>query len=153
MKRLILFYVLVLSAAIMYAQSSDNTRLPVIGEKAPSFTVQTTNGNLTFPSDFGRSWKILLSHPQDFTPVCSSELLELAYMQDDFNKSNTKILVLSVDSLYSHKDWIKAMEEIDYKGRGPAKIKFPIAVDRNNRVSKRQDFEKRDLIKPVQNQR
>lgn len=136
MKKSILFSFLLLPATILFSQTGENSRIPVIGEKAPSFTVQTTNGKVTFPTDFGKSWKILLSHPQDFTPVCTSELLELAYLQDDFDKVNTKLLVLSVDSLSSHNDWIRAMEQIDYKDRGPVKIKFPIGVDRNYKVSK-----------------
>ena len=136
MKRTFVLFTLLLSVTILRSQNSDNTRLPIIGEKAPSFTVESTNGKITFPSDFGRSWKILFSHPQDFTPVCSSEILELAYMQDEFDKLNTKILVLSVDSLQKHKDWVKAMEEINYKDKGLAKITFPLAVDRHYRVSR-----------------
>jgi peroxiredoxin (alkyl hydroperoxide reductase subunit C) len=137
MKKVFLFLALFLSVTILRSQNNENPRIPIIGEKAPSVSVITTNGNIKFPSDFGKSWKILFSHPQDFTPVCSSELLELAYMQDDFDKLNTKILVLSVDSLNSHNDWKKAMEEINYKGRGPVKINFPIAADRNYQVSKK----------------
>lgn len=136
MKKTSLIFILLLSVTIIWSQDKGNTRVPVIGEKAPSFTVQSTNGDISFPKDFGRSWKVLFSHPQDFTPVCSSEILELAFMQEDFNKLNAKFLVLSVDSLDSHKDWEKAMEEINYKGRGPVKINFPIASDRKYRVSR-----------------
>jgi peroxiredoxin 2/4 len=136
MKRTSLILVLLLSVTIIRSQDNGNTRVPVIGEKAPSFTVQSTNGEINFPKDFGRSWKVLFSHPQDFTPVCSSEILELAYMQEEFEKLNTKFLVLSVDSLSSHKDWKKAMEELDYKGRGQIKINIPIASDRRYRVSR-----------------
>jgi peroxiredoxin (alkyl hydroperoxide reductase subunit C) len=121
---------------IIRSQDKGNTRVPVLGEKAPSFTVQSTNGEINFPRDFGRSWKVLFSHPQDFTPVCSSEILELAYMQSEFDKLNAKFLVLSVDSLNSHKDWKNAMEELNYKGRGPVKISVPIASDRKYRVSR-----------------
>ena len=136
MKRTSLILVLLLSVTIIRSQDKGNTRVPVLGEKAPSFTVQSTNGDISFPKDFGRSWKVLFSHPQDFTPVCSSEILELAYMQAEFDKLNTKFLILSVDSLTSHKDWKKAMEEIDYKGRGPVKINIPLATDRKYRVSR-----------------
>ena len=137
MKKTALIILFVFSLTLLHSQSGSNTRLPVLGEKAPSFTVQTTDGVINFPKDFGSSWKIIFSHPQDFTPVCSSEILELAYAQDDFNKLNTKVLVLSVDSLYSHRDWKNAMEEISYKGRGPVKINMPIAADRNYTVSKK----------------
>jgi len=136
MKKTSLILILLLSVTIIHSQDKGNTRVPVIGEKAPSFTVQSTNGEINFPRDFGRSWKVLFSHPQDFTPVCSSEILELAYMQSEFDKINTKFLVLSVDSLTAHKDWKKAMEELNYKGRGPVKITVPIASDRKYRVSR-----------------
>jgi peroxiredoxin 2/4 len=90
---------------------NTNTRIPIIWDNELSFIVKTTNGVINFPTDFGHSWKILLSHPHDFTPVCSSEILELAYLQDDFNKMNVKLMVLSTDDLIVHNDWKKAMEE------------------------------------------
>lgn len=136
MKRTSIFLILLLSVTIIRAQDNGNTRIPVIGEKAPSFTVQSTNGKINFPKDFGSSWKVLFSHPQDFTPVCTSEILEVAYMQAEFDKLNTKFLVLSVDSLETHKTWKKAMEELNYKGRGPVAINIPLAADRNYTVSK-----------------
>jgi peroxiredoxin (alkyl hydroperoxide reductase subunit C) len=136
MKRASLILILLLSVTIIHSQDKGNTRVPVIGEKAPSFTVQSTNGEINFPKDFGRSWKVLFSHPADFTPVCSSEVLELAYMQAEFDKLNTKFLVLSVDSLNSHKDWKKALEEINYKDRGKVNVTVPIASDRKYRVSR-----------------
>jgi peroxiredoxin (alkyl hydroperoxide reductase subunit C) len=123
MKKTILILIVLFSMTQVWSQDNGNTRIPVIGEKAPSFTATTTNGKINFPSDYGRSWKILLSHPQDFTPVCSSELLELAYLQDDFNKMNVKLLVVSMDQL-------------TYKGRGPVKINFPLAADDNYTISK-----------------
>lgn len=135
MKKTLLILVVLFSVTQIWAQQ-NNTRVPVIGEKAPSFTASTTNGTLNFPSDYGNSWKILLSHPQDFTPVCSSELLELAYLQDDFKKLNVKVLVVSTDNLSTHYDWKKAMEELTYKGRGPVKINFPIAADDDYSISK-----------------
>ena len=124
----------IMLVGITYAQ--QNTRVPVLGEKAPSFSVQTTNGNINFPKDFGRSWKVLFSHPADFTPVCSSEILELAHMEEEFNKLNAKFLVLSVDSLDRHHDWKKALEEIDYLGRGTVKINVPLATDSQYKVSR-----------------
>lgn len=135
MKNLSLFIILLFSATQMWAQE-NNTRIPVIGEKAPSFTATTTNGIINFPSGFGRKWKILFSHPADYTPVCSSEILELAYMQDDFDKLNVKLLVVSTDSLETHVQWKKALEELNYKGRAPVKINFPLADDRKFLVSK-----------------
>jgi peroxiredoxin 2/4 len=135
MKKTTLLLIMLLSVTIVHSQQT-NTRVPVLGEKAPSFKVLTTQGDITFPKDFGRSWKVLFSHPQDFTPVCSSEILELAYMKQEFDRLNTKFLVLSVDSLVSHFDWKNAMEELNYKGRGQVKIDVPLASDRHYRVSK-----------------
>jgi peroxiredoxin (alkyl hydroperoxide reductase subunit C) len=116
---------------------SQSNGIPLIGSKAPSFTAETTNGSLTFPDDFGKSWKIIFSHPQDFTPVCSSELLELAYMQKDFNRLGAKIAIISTDDLEMHKMWKTQLQEIDYKGRGGQKIDFPIIDDHTASVSRR----------------
>jgi peroxiredoxin (alkyl hydroperoxide reductase subunit C) len=86
--------------------------------------------------DYGRKWKVLVSHPQDFTPVCSSEILELANLQSEFDRLNTKIVVISTDPLETHQQWKKALEEIEYKGRKPEKIKFPLVDDDKLVVSK-----------------
>jgi peroxiredoxin (alkyl hydroperoxide reductase subunit C) len=110
--------------------------MPLIGEKAPAFISSTTNGTINFPSDFGRKWKILLSHPADFTPVCSSEILELAYLQEDFDKLNVKLMVVSTDSLYTHFQWKKALEAVTYKDRAPVKINFPLADDKKFTASR-----------------
>ena len=103
MKRLIMIaWLLVLLASISMAQKLGNQRIPLIGTLAPSFKSQSTNGPVSFPEDFGKKWKILFAHPRDFTPVCSSEILELAYRQDEFNQLNTQLIVISVDKLVSH---------------------------------------------------
>jgi len=122
-------------AGIVYSQSS--TKIPLIGSKAPSFTAESTNGLLTFPDDFGKKWKILFSHPQDFTPVCSSELLELAYMKNEFEKLGVKIAIISTNDLDMHKMWKAHLEEIDYKGRGAQKIDFPLFDDHSIVASKK----------------
>jgi peroxiredoxin (alkyl hydroperoxide reductase subunit C) len=104
-------------------------RIPLLGETAPSFTAESTEGTLNFPTDYGRSWKVLFSHPQDFTPVCTSEILELANLQEKFKDFNVKLAVISTDPLDMHHQWKKAMEEIEYKDRSGVKIKFPIIDD------------------------
>ena len=110
--------------------------IPMLGVTAPSFIAESTNGKINFPKDFGNSWKILFSHPKDLTPVCTSEILGLAKMQDDFNKLNVKIAVLSVDDLSSHFAWKKLMEDILYaEKKDSVKIKFPIIADNNVKVS------------------
>ncbi len=113
-----------------------NFRIPLIGEIAPSFTATSTNGTITFPLDLGRKWKVLISHPQDFTPVCSSEIIELANLQHEFDELNTKLVVVSTDPLETHIQWKKALEEIDYKGKLPDKIRFPLVDDENLNVAK-----------------
>ena len=116
--------------------SQKNSKIPLIGSKAPSFTAQSTEGKLKFPDDYGSNWKILFSHPQDFTPVCSSELLELAYLQKEFDELGVKIAIISTDNLEQHNMWKAHLEELDYKGRGSQKISFPIIDDHEAVVSK-----------------
>ncbi|NMC39445.1 MAG: peroxiredoxin [Bacteroidales bacterium] len=139
MKKVFLFAALVFAVTQLSAKTEEenrNFRIPLIGEKAPSFTAESTAGTINFPSDFGRNWKILFSHPQDFTPVCSSEILELANLQNEFDKLGAKLVVLSTDPLATHVQWKKALEELDYKGRTPVKIKFPLVDDEQLSVSK-----------------
>jgi len=128
-------FAFVMTTFLLSTGFAQSNQIPLIGSKAPSFTAETTNGSLTFPDDFGTNWKILFSHPQDFTPVCSSELLELAYMQKEFDKLGTKIAVISTDNLEQHKLWKTALQELDYKGRGGQKINFPIIDDSKAIVS------------------
>jgi peroxiredoxin (alkyl hydroperoxide reductase subunit C) len=140
-RKVFLITVLVFSASLIWSQEKPkedrNFRIPLIGDVAPSFTAETTNGTLNFPFDYGRKWKILFSHPQDFTPVCSTELLELANLQSEFDKLNVKIAVISTDPLDSHVQWKKALEEVNYKGSLPQKIKYPLIDDEALAVSKK----------------
>ncbi len=141
MKKIVLFVAVIFSVVQLLAQENgkvqeQNYRIPLIGEEAPSFTAESTTGTINFPADFGRHWKVLFSHPQDFTPVCSTEILELANLQEEFNKLNVKLVVLSTDPLNTHVQWKKALEELQFKGRTPVKIKFPLVDDENLTVSK-----------------
>ncbi len=106
-----------------------NFRIPLIGEHAPSFTAVSTTGTINFPLDFGSNWKVILSHPMDFTPVCSTELIELANLQDEFEKLGVKTMVVSTDPIDVHKQWKKVLEQIDYKEYPRQKINFPILDD------------------------
>jgi len=149
MKKIILFitvnfFVFQLHAQDASMQSSQeatkedrNFRIPLIGESAPSFTAESTNGTINFPVDFGRKWKILFSHPQDFTPVCSTEILELASLQEEFDKLGAKLIVVSTDALETHEQWKKAMESLAYKDREAVKIEFPLVDDADLSVSKK----------------
>ena len=120
--------ILFLSSDLM-AQNGESQRIPLIGSQAPSFIAPSTNGILSFPKDFGTHWKILFAHPHDFTPVCSSEILELAYRQKEFKELNTSISIVSVDKMISHRSWKSDLESIEFKGREKVKIEFPIIVD------------------------
>jgi peroxiredoxin 2/4 len=90
---------------------------------------QSTNGEIEFPGDFGLSWKILITEPKAFTPVCSSELLELAYQQESFNDLNAKLILIVTDLLEQGRFWKMLVEEVNYKDRGRVKINFPLVED------------------------
>ncbi len=117
----------------VFSQSSN--KIPLIGSEAPSFKAETTNGKIKFPDDYGSNWKILFSHPRDFTPVCSSELLELAYRQSEFDRLGVKLAVISTDNLDQHKMWKAHLQELNYKNRGTQQINFPIIDDHEAKVS------------------
>lgn len=119
------------------AQSGSSQRIPLIGSTAPSFKAPSTSGPVSFPGDFPGQWKILFAHPRDFTPVCSSEILDLAYRQKEFEALNTQILVLSVDRMVSHQSWKADLEDIDFRGRGKVRIGFPLVVDSSYAISYR----------------
>lgn len=136
MKKLHLSILISLLAFVMtMAQPPENNRIPMLGEPAPTFTAITTHGEITFPLDYQGKWKILYSHPADFTPVCSTEILDLADMVNDFKKLNTQILVLSTDGLNSHIQWIKSLEGIQEKEGRKAGIDFPLVPDINLDIS------------------
>ena len=135
MKKLVLTFVIIASLVIS-AFAIGNSNIPLIGSKAPSFTANTTQGKLKFPDDYGSNWKILFSHPQDFTPVCTSELLEIAYLQKKFDELGVKVAVISTDDVETHKLWIEFMEGLDYKNHGKQKVNFPIIEDTKATISK-----------------
>jgi peroxiredoxin (alkyl hydroperoxide reductase subunit C) len=113
-------------------------RLPLIGEKAPSFEAETTQGTVHFPEDFAGKWVIFFSHPADFTPVCTTEFMTFATMQPDFEKLNCRLLGLSIDSTYSHIAWLRTIKEkIEYKGMKNVEVKFPLIEDITMEVAKK----------------
>ncbi len=135
--KLLILFILVFSVSSLMAQEKQNTTLPMLGEVAPSFTAESTNGTLNFPQDFGRDWKVIFSHPADFTPVCSSELLDLATLQENFKKMHVDIIVVSTDNLDKHTQWVKSIETLNYKNREQAKIKFPLVADQDLSIAKK----------------
>ncbi len=113
-------------------------RLPLIGEKAPSFVAESTQGTVHFPEDFKGKWVVFFSHPADFTPVCTTEFMTFASMADEFKKLNTELLGLSIDSTFSHIAWLRTIKEkIDYKGMKNVEVKFPVISDLTMEVSKK----------------
>ncbi|MFO7933634.1 MAG: redoxin domain-containing protein [Bacteroidales bacterium] len=126
----------ILAVFFLVQINAQDVNVPQIGIKAPSFKAQSTEGKINFPSDYGYNWKILISHPKDFTPVCSSELLELAYKQKDFEELEAQLVIVSTDLLAQHENWKAALEEVQYKGRDPVEINFPLVADNDHKVSK-----------------
>jgi len=106
-----------------------------IGDEAPDFTAQTTEGAINFHAWIGNGWAILFSHPKDFTPVCTTELGYMARLKPEFDKRNCKILGLSIDAVGDHKNWAKDIEET--QGHGP---NYPIIGDSDLKVAKLYDM-------------
>jgi thioredoxin-dependent peroxiredoxin len=102
-----------------------------IGDTAPDFEAETTEGKIKFHDWIGDSWAVLFSHPKDFTPVCTTELGYMASIKPEFDKRNTKIIGLSVDSTGDHEGWAKDIEET--QGTAP---NYPIIADDSFEVSK-----------------
>ena len=107
----------------------ENYRMPLIGDKAPSFSAVTTQGTINFPEDYKGKWVILFSHPADFTPVCTTEFMTFGSMMDEFKALNTELVGLSVDSLYSHIAWLRKIQELEWKGMKKVEVKFPLIED------------------------
>lgn len=101
-----------------------------LGSTAPDFYARTTMGDIQFHEWLGSSWCLLFSHPEDYTPVCTTELGVVASLQEEFEKRNVKAIALSVDSLENHKGWIKDIEH-----SMKTKINFPIIADERAEVA------------------
>jgi alkyl hydroperoxide reductase subunit AhpC len=101
-----------------------------LGDEAPDFTAESTEGTIKFHDWIGDSWAILFSHPKDFTPVCTTELGEVARLKPEFEKRNTKVIGLSVDPVDSHKEWSKDIEET----QGHA-LNYPLIGDPDKKVA------------------
>jgi thioredoxin-dependent peroxiredoxin len=106
-----------------------------LGDTAPDFEAQTTEGPIGFHDWIGDSWAVLFSHPKDFTPVCTTELGYMARLQPEFDKRNTKIIGLSVDTVDDHQRWSKDIEET-----GGAAVKYPMIGDPDLKIAKLYDM-------------
>lgn len=119
-------------------ENINQVAMPRIGDPAPDFKAVTTQGEINFPQDYNGSWVILFSHPADFTPVCTSEFMTFATMEDKFAKANCKLVGLSVDGLYSHIAWLRTIKEkIEYKGMKNVEVMFPLIEDITMEVAKK----------------
>jgi peroxiredoxin (alkyl hydroperoxide reductase subunit C) len=114
---------------VMQAQGAPWPRLPRIGEPAPPFEAETTLGTIRL-EDFKGGWLILFSHPADFTPVCTTEFVAFAEIQDELRKLNTELMGLSIDSIYAHIAWVRNIEE-----RFGVTITFPVIADLDRKVA------------------
>ncbi|MFN3679564.1 peroxiredoxin [Thermosynechococcus sp.] len=101
-----------------------------LGDVVPNFTQASSMGEINFYEWAGDSWVVLFSHPADYTPVCTTELGEVARLKPEFEKRNVKVLALSVDSVESHLGWIKDIEEVNN-----VKVDYPILADEDRKVS------------------
>lgn len=106
-----------------------------LGDTAPDFTAETTEGTINFHEWLGDSWGVLFSHPKDFTPVCTTELGECARIKPEFDRRNVKIIGLSVDPVDSHKGWAKDIEETQ-----GAALNFPIIADPDRKIANLYDM-------------
>jgi len=101
-----------------------------LGDEAPDFTAETTEGTIRFHDWIGKNWAILFSHPADYTPVCTTELGSAARLKQEFSKRNVKMIAISVDPLDSHKSWINDINETQH-----TQVNFPIIADPARTVS------------------
>ncbi len=101
-----------------------------LGDIAPNFTADTTEGRLDFYQWKGNGWAVLFSHPKDFTPVCTTELGRVASLKKEFEKRNTKVMGLSVDPIDSHRRWTQDIQDVT----GHA-LNFPLIADHDRKVS------------------
>lgn len=106
-----------------------------LGDIAPDFKAQTSQGEVNFHQYLGDSWGVLFSHPADFTPVCTTELGTTAKLKDEFTQRNVKIIALSVDPVESHLEWIKDINETQN-----TEVNFPIIADPDRKISELYDF-------------
>ena len=106
-----------------------------LGDTAPNFTAETTEGPINFHEWLGNSWGVLFSHPKDFTPVCTTELGECARLKPEFDRRNVKVIGLSVDPADSHKRWAEDIRETQ-----GSSLNFPVIADPDHKVAELYDM-------------
>jgi peroxiredoxin (alkyl hydroperoxide reductase subunit C) len=117
---------------------SESHGLPLIGDTAPSFDADTTQGRIRFPDDYRGKWVIFFSHPANFTPVCTTEFMTFAAMHEEFRRLNCELLGLSIDSTFSHIAWLRTIrEKIEFAGMKNVDVTFPVVADLTMEVAKK----------------
>lgn len=106
-----------------------------LGDIAPNFQAETTEGTIDLYEFLGKGWGVLFSHPADYTPVCTTELGTVAKYKNEFEKRNVKVLALSVDGLESHQGWVKDINETQ-----STEVNFPIIADEDKKISELYDM-------------
>jgi len=106
-----------------------------LGDVAPNFTAESTEGTINFHEWLGDGWGVLFSHPADYTPVCTTELGAVAKFKKEFDKRNVKVVALSVDGLVSHRDWINDINETQH-----TTVNFPLIADEDRKVAELYDM-------------
>lgn len=118
--------------------AQSESRMPMIGEYAPYFTATTTHGDIEFPNQFLGKWVILFSHPSAFTPVCTSEFMEMQKMISEFKELKCELIGLSTDGLDAQYEWIRTIhDDVEFMGMKDVEITFPIIADNDMKVAKR----------------
>src|SRR3954471_4501939 len=113
----------------------EDTMALQLGDIAPDFEQDSTEGRIKFHEYLGNGWGILFTHPKDFTPVCTTELGEVARLKPEFDKRNTKVVGLSVDPLSDHAGWTKDIEETQ-----SVKMNFPLVADPDRKIANAYDM-------------
>lgn len=129
--------VLLCMTSVTIAAEEAAQHIPLIGEDAPAFKAETTQGPIDFPADYKGKWVILFSHPADFTPVCTTEFMTFATMAPEFKALNCDLVGLSIDSTYSHIAWLRTIKEkIKYNNMEKVEVNFPLIADVRMDVAK-----------------
>jgi alkyl hydroperoxide reductase subunit AhpC len=106
-----------------------------LGDEAPNFTAETTEGTIDFHEWKGDSWAVLFSHPKDFTPVCTTELGAVAALKPEFDKRGVKVIGLSVDAVGSHADWASDIKDVT-----GSEVNFPLIADPDHSIAEKYDM-------------
>jgi len=125
-----IFVIIMILSVSIFGNSNEQEGLPLIGDQFPEMRVRTTHGWMNLPNDFSGSWFILFSHPGDFTPVCTTEFVSFAKLNEQFQEMNCELIGLSIDQVYAHMKWVEWIEEnLD------TPIPFPVIADNTGTIA------------------